>query len=211
MRWASVPQIETALTRARTSFGPGTGTATSDDGHGVEPRAPGEMPDREPPRSGDGDGAAQLVVERPGVPGRDVVHHVALPDVDRAELVPEADASDGFLARPAPRDGRLDGRDPGLEMRALDVEVVLPDHRPVAGHDPLDVERPDPLEGLDPLGDVRRHEPGLAAREDRVAGEDDAFLGNVDGQLARRMAGRVEAVERVVADAKGQVAGEHDR
>ena len=38
-----------------------------------------------------------------------MIHHVALPDVDRAELVVEADALDRLLARPTLRDGLRDG------------------------------------------------------------------------------------------------------
>ena len=43
----------------------------------------------------------ELVPERAGVVGLDVIHHVALPDVDRAERVVEADPRDGLLAGPA--------------------------------------------------------------------------------------------------------------
>src|SRR4029079_18055013 len=65
---------------------------------------------------------------------------------------------------------------------------------------------------LEPLVDVRGHQPRLAAAEDRVAGEDDPLLRHVDRELARRMAGRPDAVERVVADPELQeVAGEDDR
>lgn len=40
----------------------------------------------------------EFVPERPGVVVLDVIHHVGLPDVDRAELVVEPDAGDRLLA-----------------------------------------------------------------------------------------------------------------
>src|SRR3990172_1140315 len=236
MRWASVPQMETALTRARTSLGPGTGTGTSRSSkrpgsrttsasmvsgtsgppqHGIGSRSRGcrvACPVGDAARtSGAGSDAGQLVVERAGVPGLDVLHHVALADVDGAEAVPEVDPGNGLVASPALRDRRLDGRHPGPQVGGLHVQVLLADDRAVARDDAVHVERPDPVQVLEPLGDVGGHEPRLAAGEDGVPGEDEALLRDVDGELAGGVAGGMEAVEGVVADVEGEVAGEHDR
>ncbi len=83
--------------------------------------------------------------------------------------------------------------------------------RPVPRDEVVDIELADPLERLEPLVDVRRHQPRLALAEDRVAGEDRALLGHVDGDLAGRVPGRVQDVERVVADAERQVPSEDER
>src|SRR4051812_10081553 len=63
----------------------------------------------------------ELVPERGRVERLDVVHHVALSDVDRAELVAEVDALDRLLARPA------------LGNRLGDRAGPLEQHRPLGG------------------------------------------------------------------------------
>src|SRR5205823_15128414 len=113
----------------------------------------------------------ELVPERPGVVVLDVIHHVALSDVDRSELVVEADLGDRLLARPALGDRLGDCGLPAQQHRALGVDVVERYDGPVPRNHVIDVELPDPLECLEPLVDVRRHEPRLAAREDGVARE----------------------------------------
>ena len=83
------------------------------------------------------------------------------------------------------------------------------DDRPMAGDHVLDVgDRPDPLERLDPLVDVRRHQPRLAAREDRVAGEQDVVGGHVDAARPRRVPRRVEHRQVGVAHADHLTVGE---
>src|SRR4051812_48960865 len=61
----------------------------------------------------------ELVPQRGRVERLDVVHHVALTDVDRAELVAEVDPRDRLLARPALGHGLGDGRRPLQEDGAL--------------------------------------------------------------------------------------------
>jgi len=62
--------------------------------------------------------------------------------------------------------------------RALGVDVGEALHWAVAGDDVVDVEGADHFQGVEPLLDIRGHQPGLAFGEDRVAGEDDApFVG----------------------------------
>src|SRR6185503_17040828 len=90
-------------------------------------------------------GGHQLVPERGGVLVLDVIHHVALTDVDRAELVVEADPGDGLIPRPAPGDGVGDGGLPAHQDRALGLDVVERDDGPVARHHVVHVELPDAL------------------------------------------------------------------
>src|SRR5215218_9115482 len=77
-------------------------------------------------RAGSADGRAlggELVPQRRGVERLDVVHHVALPDVDRAELVAEVDAGDGLLAGPPLRHGLGHGAGPLEQDRPLGGQV----------------------------------------------------------------------------------------
>src|SRR3954452_24823906 len=103
----------------------------------------------------------ELVPQRGRVQRLDVVHHVALPHVDRAELVTEGDPRDGLLARPALGHGLGDAAGPVEQYRPLGGEVRRCGDGPVAGDDGVDVQPGDQVEGADPLADVRRHEPRL--------------------------------------------------
>src|SRR4051812_25312095 len=73
----------------------------------------------------------ELVPQRRGVQRLDVVHHVALPDVDRTELVTEVDAGDGLLAGPAVRDRLGDGAGPVEQHGFLLGQVRGRGHRAV--------------------------------------------------------------------------------
>src|SRR5829696_5436279 len=173
----------------------------------------GDLRDRGGGGVGSADGGAlggELVPQRGRVERLDVVHHVALPDVHRAELVAEVDARDRLLARP-PLGHRLgDGTGPLEQDGALGGQVGRRRHGAVPGDDGVDVEARDQVEGAHPSVDVRRHEPGLALGEDGVAGEHDALVGHVDGDLAGGVPGRVEQVERLLADLHLQVTGEDE-
>ena len=79
------------------------------------PRSTADRSRRSPSARPGRRGRGQLVPQRPGVEGLDVIHHVLLPDVDRVALG-EVDAGDRLLARPALGHGRGDGRLP-LEQR----------------------------------------------------------------------------------------------
>src|SRR3954454_24457382 len=95
---------------------------------------------------GSADGGAlggELVPQRGGVERLDVVHHVALPDVDRAELVAEVDPLDRLLARPALGHGFGDRGGPLQEDGALGGQVRRGGHRPVPRDDGVDVEAGD--------------------------------------------------------------------
>src|SRR3954449_3147351 len=96
----------------------------------------------------------ELVPQRGRVERLDVVHHVGLTHVDRAELVPEVHPLDRLLARPALGDGLGDGAGPLEQHRALGGEVGGGGHRPVPGDDGVDVEAADDVERADPLVDV---------------------------------------------------------
>src|SRR5436305_14452122 len=92
---------------------------------------------------GSADGGAlggELVPQRGRVERLDVVHHVALPDVDRAELVAEVDPLDRLLARPA-FGHRLGHRGGPLEQHgALGGQVGGGGHWSVPGDDGVGVE-----------------------------------------------------------------------
>src|SRR3954454_3522117 len=80
----------------------------------------------------------ELVPQRRGVERLDVVHHVARPDVDRAELVAEVDAGDRLLARPALGDGLGHGAGQLEQYRPLGGQVARRRHRAVARNDLVD-------------------------------------------------------------------------
>src|SRR3954466_4148748 len=93
----------------------------------------------------------ELVPQRGRVERLDVVHHVALPDVHRAELVAEVDPGDRLLARPALGHGLGHGAGPLEQDGALGGQVRRRRHRAVAGDDGVDVEAGDQVEGAHPL------------------------------------------------------------
>src|SRR3954451_10187556 len=95
----------------------------------------------------------ELVPQRRGVERLDVVHHVALPDVDRAELVAEVDAGDRLLARPPLGDGLGHGAGPLEQYRPLRGEVRGGGDGAVPGDDGVDVEAGDHVQRTDPLVD----------------------------------------------------------
>src|SRR5258707_7609853 len=103
----------------------------------------------------------QLVPQRRGVQGLNVVHHVPLADIDR---IPLGEVHPGYrlFARPALSHGVRNGVEPLEQHGALRGEVPLRCDGAVARNHVVDVERLDNVQGGYPLVDVRGHEPRLA-------------------------------------------------
>jgi hypothetical protein len=122
----------------------------------------------------------QIVDDEAGQPL--VMHEQALPD--RIRVLPRYRDRllEDLVRSDAPIDIGLDEADPIPDDLGLLLEVGLAAGLAVAGHDRLDIEGGDPVEGSQPLPRVAFLHPGAAFVEHIVAGEDDALLRNMAGK-----------------------------
>ena len=133
----------------------------------------------------------------------DVIHHVALTDVNGI-AVGKVHARDGFILRPTFGNGSGHRVDPFQQDRSLRVEIGGRGDRPVSGHEVVHLEGADPFESIEPLRNIGCHQPGLAFGEHRIAREHDPFLRDVDRHLAGRVPWGMQELKGVLTDAQRQ-------